>query len=501
MKTTLGIFLIVFTLFLISGSAIADEAPKTRVVIIPFTSEAREWKGPWEVDTLFNRSNLVQHDGSSYICGISHTSDYTNCPPSDYWDLIAKKGDDTGIVGPQGPIGPEGAQGPQGIQGDQGDQGNQGTQGLKGDQGDQGAQGTQGLKGDQGEKGDQGIQGLKGDQGDQGAQGTQGLKGDQGVQGAQGIQGPEGPAGAGGGASIYGDGSAGSVTISGNTDWGTDADYIVNKQFLDFTINVGVTLTVPSGTVIRCSDSFTNNGTLIVDYGLPAVGREFSATSPGNSERAAQSGLYGAGVAYSMSDLSMIFNPGLDGGGNGKDGTGGAALEANDPLGGAGGGSLIILAAGAVQNNAGAVIRANGANGYTKSDEDDGGSGGGAGGFIIIASTSTIINGGTIQANGGNAANAGAASNDGGGGGGGGGFVHLLSQNASSAGGTLEVTGGTAGNGVGDKKGSSGGSGGAMGGDGGLGGDGDNTNPSDPQNGFIGVVMKTNVSDPSSLFL
>lgn len=239
---------------------------------------------------------------------------------------------------------------------------------------------------------------------------------------------------------------------------------------------------------------------MIVDYGLPAVGREVSVTSPGNSERAADTGAYGTGVAYSLSELAMIFDPGFDGGGNGKDGGGASVLEANLPLGGAGGGSLTILAAGAVQNNVGAFIRANGANGYTKSDEDEAGSGGGAGGFIIIASTSTITNGGTIQANGGNASNAGTGTgaDEGGGGGGGGGFIHLLSQNASLVGGTFEVTGGTAGNGVGAKTGFSGGSGGAMGGDGGLGGDGDG---SDSQAGSIGVVMKTNVSDPSSLFL
>src|SRR5204863_7637363 len=40
-----------------------------------------------------------------------------------------------------------------------------------------------------------------------------------------------------------------------------------NNQYASFTVPSGVTVTIPSGTVIRCTGTFTNNGTIVVDPG------------------------------------------------------------------------------------------------------------------------------------------------------------------------------------------------------------------------------------------
>ena len=81
-------------------------------------------QGAWVEETEYIRDDtqidVVEYNGSSYFCKVSHESDDDNAPPHPtYWGLLAEKGDQ-GIQGPQGEQGPQGIQGPQGVQGEQG---------------------------------------------------------------------------------------------------------------------------------------------------------------------------------------------------------------------------------------------------------------------------------------------------------------------------------------------------------------------------------------------
>ena len=142
-------------------------------------------RGPWSATTTYNDLDLVEYQGTSYLCFVDDT---IGVPPPDdaaHWQLFAA----------QGPRGPEGPQGPQGVAGPQGIQGPVGATGLEGPRGPQGIQGVQGLSGPAGPQGETGPQGPKGDKGDQGLIGPQGPQGPAGPQGPTGIQGPEGPIG------------------------------------------------------------------------------------------------------------------------------------------------------------------------------------------------------------------------------------------------------------------------------------------------------------------
>jgi hypothetical protein len=85
-----------------------------------------------------------------------------------------------------------------------------------------------------------------------------------GPKGATGPAGPTGPSGVDGQLRIYGDGSGGAKTVAANE---TLSDPVA--MYTDVVINSGVTFTVPSGTVIRCTGSFVNNGTLLIQSGAP----------------------------------------------------------------------------------------------------------------------------------------------------------------------------------------------------------------------------------------
>lgn len=116
----------------------------------------------------------------------------------------------------------------------------------------------------------QGLNGLgpTGPQGPKGDAGSQGIQGPQGIQGIQGPQGQQGVPGADGSLRIYGDGSAGDLTISSNATWNpTPPNPSNNLQFENFTINSARTLVVSSGTIIRCSNICTINGTIAVIVG------------------------------------------------------------------------------------------------------------------------------------------------------------------------------------------------------------------------------------------
>jgi hypothetical protein len=312
---------------------------------------------------------------------------------------------------------------------------------------------------------------ISGPQGPAGPAGVQGPAGATGATGATGPQGPEGDL------RIYGDGSAGPLTIaSGFNDLYVQVATNHNLQFTDLTINSGALL-VPSGTVIRCTGTFTNNGAIYVDY-VQATGgssynfdvtnltpTKFTYRPPGAgvSGCTAEGGTFGLWTdvlthgrganGMTADEARAILMPGVVGGG------GGAGTLAS---GGAGGGTFVVLARTAVIN--GGQISANAGNTF------GGGGGGAGGGVIVLASPGRVSNLGTISAKGGDGG--GSDAGGGAGGGGGGGIVHLLSPNITS--GTVSVSGGAAGTHyaqVNQNPRAAGGGGGACGGAGGDGGD------------------------------
>lgn len=285
--------------------------------------------------------------------------------------------------------------------------------------------------------------------------------GPQGVAGPIGPQGPQGPAGSPGELRIYGDGSAGPLLVSSARDLVLEPPAGNNFQFSSCTINPGATLTVSSGTVLRCASTFSNQGTILVRLG--ASGGSFRAIGNGTDNLSAvdmgyrdpsqgsiaisqaQHGSRGDGTKTrgggfggtgGYSEFVPNINPftkiwyGIYGG------SGGAGSRPS--VGGAGGGALYVYAFGAVLNSG--DIRANGNSGGT-------GCGGGGGGVIVLASKTSVSNTGTISAKGGdggegadNAVFAGGATGFGlaPGGSGGGGLVVLASPGVSP--GSIDVS-------------------------------------------------------------
>jgi hypothetical protein len=385
---------------------------------------------------------------------------------------------DGGTPGPQGPAGPAGPQGPTGPAGPQGPQGAQGPPGE--DCWDLNGNGT--------------------------GEADEDINGD-GLFNAEDCS---------GNLRIFGDGSAGALTINANTDWTVTAPTDNNTQFTNFTIDAGFTLTVPSGTIIRCTGTFTNNGTITVlpgaqgaeydiDSSLTAVvdamyhepGAGISLCLPGHGELAdstggsPEDGTGGCGIS-NLFVASFVLNPGLQGGGGGAasgNGTG-------NGVGGSGGGSFTVLARGAVTNAF--EIHADGSIGGL-------GSGGGGGGVVILASLASVTNNAgvaLITARGGNGGDSSGSVVPGGGGGGG--IVHLIAPIVNTAPGNASVTGGTAGTVTGNittaiNQGGAGG--GGSGGEGGDGGDGNTVGnpPGAAQNGNDGFSIQS-LRDPSLLF-
>ncbi len=330
---------------------------------------------------------------------------------------------------------------------------------------------------------------LVGPRGAQGQQGEQGLQGEQGVQGPTGIQGVQGEDGQ---LRIYGDGSAGVRAFAANTAFNDS-----NPQYADFSIDVGVTLTVPSGTVIRCTGTFVNEGTISVLPGL-RNGAKFAengaaATTLGSVGGQSLGGVGGTALAGAVA--KGLLRLGLL--------SAGAGFSNNTESDGVGGGNVTILCNGAVSNE-GTII----------ADGDDSTTpyfGGGGGGYVVLASATAVSNSGSIVARGGDG---GAFLADDGtygygpGGGGGGGVIHLIAPSIQSSG-TTTVTGGAGG--------AAGGAGaitaivyyggGGGGGAGGNGGSGGAVNPGNignnstaaGTNGASGTVLQT-VANPAALY-
>jgi hypothetical protein len=347
-----------------------------------------------------------------------------------------------------------------------------------------------------------------GSEGAQGPEGPPGSPGEMGTMGTMGDKGEPGDPGADGQLRIYGDGSAGALTVAANGVLfeGIAADG--NLQFTDVTINAGVALTVPSGTIIRCNGTFTNNGTIVVLDGA-AGGRSTSvnntvgtgtvpgsaSANPGVSRVAAQSGELGdasrvggvGGGGLSAGEARVLLKPTVGGGGGGV-----CPAQAANGSGGDGGGAFVVLAGGAIANTG--AINAAGLDGL-------GGGGGGAGGFVVLASPTSISNTGTLDLSGGDG---GVATNrNAGGGGGSGGIVHFLSPAITT--GTPNITGGLGAAAVGAGSVTAipragGGGGGAAGSTGGTGGTVNAVGSTTAgTNGGLGHVLQTQV-DPTALF-
>lgn len=109
------------------------------------------FKGEYDSTKAYTRLDAVTYQGSSYVC----LADTSTTPPSDSWQVLAKKGTDglPGKDGKTGPAGPQGLKGDKGLTGATGPKGDTGSVGPKGDKGDRGPQGIQGPKGDKGDTG------------------------------------------------------------------------------------------------------------------------------------------------------------------------------------------------------------------------------------------------------------------------------------------------------------------------------------------------------------
>lgn len=293
--------------------------------------------------------------------------------------------------------------------------------------------------------------GGEGPAGPAGPEGPAGPAGDNGPAGTNGTNGTNGSDGADGQLRIYGDGTAGAVTITADTDWTTSPPPNDNYQFTNFTIAAGVTLHVWSGTVIRCTGTCTNNGTVAVSYG--AVGgvmcmnagvgaAEVVEPAPdvfgfvaGMGEVTATNTPAFGGVGYgpNLGITQAVTNVGLEGGGGGAGNGGG------------GGGTLTVLAQTSVVNATGATIVASGQDADMTTGCQQGGGGGGGGGIVILASKGSVTQAGTIDVHGGAGGPEGtfwAA-----GGGGAGGIVHLFAPAVTHTG-TETLTAGAQGTGT-----------------------------------------------------
>ena len=313
---------------------------------------------------------------------------------------------------------------------------------------------------------------------------------------------------------VYGDGAMGDLKVEADVTLNT-ADH-PDLQYKNITVDEGITLSVPSGTVLRCSGQFVNNGTIEVNPHakgawrnggvttatlMPAGARAavgVSAGAPGQGELAAEalavlSGGRG-GVGLSEFIAAGLRHPGANAGGGGELGS---MLPGNSDFttAGDGGGSLVVLCKGALVNH-GTIIADGAASEY---------GGGGGGGIVILASATSITNSVTaaVVARGGDGADS--TSRAGANGGGGGGIVHLIAPSIADSG-VVVVDGGNKGEpgaegSVSTLPRAAGGGGGACGGDGGRGGDvlNDGTPDENAANGSAGHFVST-LADPTALF-
>jgi hypothetical protein len=190
------------------------------------------------------------------------------------------------------------------------------------------------------------------------------------------------------GRSPWGNGSAGDRVIEADTTL-DDA----NLQYESFTVNAGVTLTIPSGAAVRCRGTFTNLGTIVVQTAAPP-------SDPGLSLDTWSPPTRGALSAF---QARRLLSPTVRGGAGGRGSNAGQ-----------GGGVLFVLAGGGVVNDG--TIRADGGAATLWTG------GGGGGGLVVLATPGRVTGGGLVEARGG----AGSSDTLDYSGGGGGGIVHVL---------------------------------------------------------------------------
>lgn len=364
------------------------------------------------------------------------------------------------VVGPVGPAGPPGPSGPVG------------------------ASGPMGPAGPAGPAGAAGVAGPMGPAGPPGAAGATGPAGPTGLTGSTGPMGPTGATGPPGSPIVHGDGSDGDMTIAASVDWRTSPPS-GSLQFNNFIVNAGQTLTVPSGLTIRAAGAVNIAGAIVVSAyaatNISTAGDTGDCSSVGATQAVSATPVTG-GVAVGTAIARQLVNQILKGGGGGA-GTPGFA--------GLGGGSLRILAAGAVTITATGSITADGTPGANGSLSANSG-GGGAGGILVLASATSVTNAGLLSASGAAGGNGTTVPLPrGAGGGGGGGIIHFLSP--SNTAGTLIVNAGNGG--INGAPTGQPGSGGACGGNGG----GSAVGAATGGNGSPGLTFMTTVANPATL--
>ncbi len=259
---------------------------------------------------------------------------------------------------------------------------------------------------------------------------------------------------------FYGDGSDGILDVA------ADTQLQPLRNHTDVLIRAGVTVTVPSGTTIRCRGSFENRGTIVVLPGSPGGGTPFATLSLGAQLEAAAATVE-RGDSFAAPHVPAALNLQPVGGAKGGVGIGNAAYALPlshyrhgggggsgtlGCLGGDGGGLLRVIARGRVSN--GGTIRAKGGsptfNRTGLVGGEGGGGGGGGGGIVILASGTSVDNSAPANVNGpaapgtvdvGGGAGGTADPNGGGGGGGGGGLVVFCAPTVPSNG-TTNLFGG-----------------------------------------------------------
>jgi hypothetical protein len=416
-------------------STVAREASVSALVPVTTSTLELDWESSGQVvERLSANVNLVS--GGSVTLTASQLSVISSL-------LTTGSTGATGAVGATGSTGGTGATGATGLQGNTGlvgstgetgpfgNMGKSGGTGATGGTGPAGSTGVAGFSGPSGPTGVTGPTGIAGVTGSTGQTGSQGVTGATGTSlvGATGRTGPTGATGVMGAASssltVWGDGSAGSLTVSADTDWNTSPPVNGNLQFQDLTVPFGVTLTVPSGTVVRATGNVDIEGTIVVSpWELPM-----------NSLGAAGETGIGGVVGLTPGQAVAIVLPPEFGGSDGQ-------TDANPPA-SQGGGTFSIRSQSNLTIDG--LINAGGSAAAPTTEVQ--GNGGGGGGFVILAWGGAGTIHGIVDCSGGRGGDAGTEYSyaQSGGGGGGGGLIRLVGPTMSMITGLLNVAGGAGG--------------------------------------------------------
>lgn len=242
---------------------------------------------------------------------------------------------------------------------------------------------------------------------------------------------------------IYGDGSDGDATISGNTTITTA------KNFNNLTIADGITYTL-SNCHVFVRGTFTGGATAVVANNGPAASGLTAgvAVAAGSLFGGSTGTTGGTGAGGSGDETSCTLGGNGGAGGLGAGGAGGAAGVNTLPLGGAAAYRNLGMSLAGMGWEATDGMMPLGGGGGGASGGGDGagkeGGGGGAGAGRIFIAAKIWAFGGTINCNGGAGGNGVGAGNSGGGGGGGGGHVTRVYRTQSATP-TVSVAGGAGG--------------------------------------------------------